>query len=297
MHPARVTALVETAIAIGVIVVGVSVALRLAIAVLRRTVRPDDPRRAPQTRTLVPLLESTLRYLFYFAGAVMVLDRLHFNVAALIASAGIAGIAIGFGAQHFIRDIIAGFFLLFEGLMQVGDAVRIGDVAGEVERINLRTTQIRQLTGELVTIPNGEIQRLANMNRGFMRALVIVSLPYGAPLARALEVMQRTAEAWATEHPEIVLASPEVHGIVEFGAADLRVRMVVTVRPGTHLSAERELRRRLLEAFDAEGIPLVGPQAVLLPGTLPGMPQGRPGTPSGASPSAPPVAGRHSTPK
>lgn len=290
LHPDRIAAMVETAIAIAVILVVVSVALRLCTALLHRLLRADDPRRPPERaatiRTLVPLLESALRYVFYFVALVMILDRLHFNVAALLASAGIAGIAIGFGAQHFIRDIISGFFLLFEGVMHVGDAVRIGDVAGEVERVTLRTTQIRQFSGELVTIPNGDVGRLANLNRGFMRAVVVASLSYAAPLERALEVMRRTAAAWAAEHREDVLGPPEVQGIVELGDAGVRVRLAVKVRPGLQLDAERELRRMLVEAFERENIPLTGsPPASVTSGPASpatgAVPQ--PGTPAGPS--------------
>ena len=298
LHPARLAAAVETGLAIVAILVGVSVTLRLAIALLHRIVRADDPRRPPERaasiRTLVPPLESVLRYGLYFVATVMILDRLKFNVAALLASAGVAGIAIGFGAQHVIRDTIAGFFLLFEGVMQIGDSVRIGDVIGEVERINLRSTQIRQFTGELVTIPNGDIGRLANMNRGFMRAVVVVSLPYGVPLAPAMEVMRRTAETWATEHKNDVLGPPEVQGIVEFGAADVRTQLVVTVRPGFQQNAERELRRLLVEAFKRENIPLAGspPASVTSGAASPAtatIPQ--PGTPAGPSADTPPPKG------
>lgn len=260
VNPARTAAWIETLLTVLAIAVGARVVLHLAVVLLHRAIRADDPRQTParqaQIRTLVPLLDRTLRYVLYFAAAVMILDRLRFNVAAIIASAGIAGIAIGFGAQYLIRDIIAGFFLLFEGLIQVGDTIRVGDAAGEVERVNLRTTQIRQFSGELVTIPNGEIKRIGNMSRGFMRAMVVVSLPYGTDVQRALEVMQRTAAAWAAERPDGLLGPPDVQGITELGTSDVRARVVAMVTPALQQPAERELRRRLLTAFQAEGITL-----------------------------------------
>jgi len=269
LNPARIEAMAETAIAVVVIAVGLRVALYLATAMLQRWLRPDDPRRDPerevQIRTLAPLLGSALRYLFYFTAAVMILDRLGVNVAAILASAGIAGIAIGFGAQHLIRDIIAGFFLIFEGLIQVGDVVRVGEVTGTVERIHLRTTQVRQFSGELVTIPNGEIQRFGNMNRGFMRAIVQVGLAYEANLERAMAVMHQVSAAWAADHQDLALAPPEVHGIVEFGASEVQVRMVVMVRPLTQWEAERRLRVLLKAAFEAAGVEIALPrQAVYL---------------------------------
>ncbi|MDR7483434.1 MAG: mechanosensitive ion channel family protein [Armatimonadota bacterium] len=265
--PERLAHAAETVFAIVLIVAGMGILLRLTTALLRRSVRPDDPRHPPerqaQIRTLVPLLESALRYVFYFTAAVMVLDRLRFNVSAILASAGIAGIAIGFGAQHLIRDIIAGFFLIFEGHVQVGDVVRVGEVVGQVENLSLRTVQIRQFSGELVTIPNGEISRIGNMNRSFMRAIVHVSLPYGADVTRAMAVMQEVAAAWAKEQSGIVLSPPEVQGVIDLGATDVRVRVVVTVRPGAQVAAELELRRRMLHALAAAGIELP-PAAALL---------------------------------
>jgi small conductance mechanosensitive channel len=269
-NPARTTAWIETLLTLLAIAVGARLALHLAVVLLHRAIRADDPRqtaaRQAQIRTLIPLLDRTLRYVLYFTAAVMILDRLRFNVAAILASAGIAGIAVGLGAQYLIRDIIAGFLLLFEGLIQVGDVIRVADAAGEVERVNLRTTQIRQFSGELVTIPNGEIRQFGNMSRGFMRAMVVVSLPYGSDLQRALEIMQRTAAAWAAERPDGLLGPPDVQGITELGTTDVRLRLVVMVRPGLQQPVERELRRRLLAAFHAEGVALAPPAAAAAPG-------------------------------
>ncbi len=287
LHPARIEALVETAIAIVIILVGMRVTLLLSVPLLRRWLRPDDPSRPldrqAQVRTLVPLLENVLRYVIYFTAAVMILDRLHLNVAALLASAGIAGIAIGFGAQNLIRDIVAGFFLLFEGLIQVGDVVRVGEVSGEVERVNLRTTQVRRFSGELVTIPNGTIQQLGNMNRGFMRAIVQVGIAYEADLERAMAAMHETGTAWAAEHPTEVLGPPEVQGVMEFGASDVRVRLVVMVKPSAYGRAEPELRRRLKAAFDDQGIEIPYPRTVVYNRDAPTAPPDAKGQPAKGS--------------
>lgn len=267
LPPNRIEAMVEALIAVALIAAGLWLALYLATAVLQRWLRPGDPGRSPQRdaqiRTLAPLFGSALRYLFYFTAAVMILDRLGVNVAAILASAGIAGIAIGFGAQHLIRDVIAGFFLIFEGLIQVGDVIRVGEVTGTVERTHLRTTQIRQFSGELVTIPNGEIQRFGNMNRGFMRAIVEIGLAYESNLESAIAVMHRVGEAWAADHPDLVLAPPEVQGIMEFGASEVQVRMVITVRPLAQWEAERQLRVALKAAFEAAGIEIAFPRQVV----------------------------------
>lgn len=259
--------MVEAIVAIAVIAAGLGLALYLATVVLQRWLRPDDPHRDPeraaQIRTLAPLLGSAMRYLFYFTAAVMILDRLGVSVAAILASAGIAGIAIGFGAQHLIRDMIAGFFLIFEGLIQVGDVVRVGEITGTVERIHLRTTQVRQFSGELTTIPNGEIQRFGNMNRGFMRAIVQIGLAYEANLERAIAVMHEVSKAWAAENPDLALAPPEVQGIMEFGASEVQVRMVIMVKPQAHWETECQLRVLLKAAFEGAGIEIAFPRQVV----------------------------------
>ncbi|MDR7417617.1 MAG: mechanosensitive ion channel family protein [Armatimonadota bacterium] len=280
VRPGRLEALAETVIAIVLIVAGTRLVYGLAVGLLRRSLRPGDPQRPAereaQIRTLVPLAESVLRYILYFSALIMVLDRLRFNVSALVASAGLLGVAVGFGAQSLIRDVIAGSLLLFEGLLQVGDIVRIGDVTGEVERVSLRTTQVRRYSGELVTFPNGQILQFGNLNRGFMRAIVQVGVAYEADLQTALVTLQRVGAEWAAERADVVLAPPEVQAITDFGATEVLVRLVVMVRPPAFVTAERELRLRLKTAFDRQGIGMVSPRRVVyLRGTGDDSPAGR----------------------
>jgi small conductance mechanosensitive channel len=267
LHPERVEATIETAIAIVFILVLTRLAYGLTSALLRRSLRPDrlarSPQRQAEVRTLVPLADSVLRYLLYFAALIMILDRLHFNVSALVASAGLVGVAVGFGAQPLIRDIISGLLMLFEGLIQVGDVVRVGDVSGEVERVSLRTLQVRQYSGELVTIPNGQILQFGNLNRGFMRAIVHVAIAYEADLDQAIAVMQRVGEQWAAEHADVVLARPQAQGVIEFGTAGVTARLVVMVTPFAYGTAEPELRRRLKAAFDQARIGMASPRRVI----------------------------------
>lgn len=287
-HPARVEAAASAAVSITLIVVGTRIAVQLISVVLRRWLRPDDPALPPdrqaQVRTLVPLFESVARYFLYFGALVMILDRLRFNVAGLLAGAGVVGVALGFGAQSIVRDVIAGLFLLSEGLIQVGDTVRIGEVTGEVERISLRATLVRRYSGELVAIPNGQILQIGNMNRGFMRAIVEVGVAYESDLDRAMGIMHATGLAWADEHPEEVLAPPEVQGVLAFGASEVLVRLVIAVKPRGHVAAERELRRRLKAAFDAEGISMISPRRVV---HMPGGTGVRPDAAAGAGPASP----------
>ena len=161
---------------------------------------------------------------------------------------------MGFGAQHLIRDVISGFFILAEGLIQVGDVISVGEHQGQVERISIRTTQVRKYSGELWTIPNGQITVFGNASRGYMRAIVDIPLSYRADVDRAMTVMRRVADEWAAAAGATVLSPPEVHSVLQFGDTRIVLRLTVTVSPGAQIEAERELRRRLKAALDREAV-------------------------------------------
>jgi small conductance mechanosensitive channel len=276
LQPHRIEAAVETAVAVVLIVIATHLALRGAVAGLGRWMRAGDTRRPADQRaqihTLVALAESVLRYVLYFAALVLILDRLGFNVSALVASAGLAGVALGFAAQPLIRDVLSGFLMLFEGLIQVGDVVRIGDVTGEVERVGLRTTLVRRYSGELVTFPNGQIVQFGNMSRRFMRAIVRVGIAYEADVQRAMAIMARVGREWAQAHPQAALAAPEVAGIQEFGTSGVVGQLAIMVAPATVAAAEGELRLRVKQAFDAAGVPMASPQRVVYSEAAPPSP-------------------------
>lgn len=268
----RMLALLESLLSIALILVAAVIAVRLLSVLVRRALAPRGERLLDETRarTLQPLLDSLLRYVISFVALIMVLRAAGVDATALLASAGVVGLAVGFGAQSLIRDMISGFFILAEGLVQVGDVITVADHTGLVERISIRTTQIREYSGELWTIPNGQLQVFGNLNRDFMRAIIEVGLAYRGDLEKAMAVMQRVAGEWAAERREIVLAPPEIQGIQGFGDSRVSVRVAVKVKPLQQAAAERELRRRLKAAFDREGV---------------GPPFGR-GSPSDTSPRA-----------
>lgn len=260
----RLLALAEALISIVLILLGAAVASRLLTAVVRRALAPRGDRVLDEThaRTLRPLAESLLRSVVYFVALVMVLRELGVDATAILASAGVVGLAVGFGAQHIIRDVISGFFILAEGLIQVGDVITVGEHTGLVEHISVRATRLRKYNGELWSIRNGEINVFGNLNRDFNRAIAEVGVAYEADLRRAMAVLQQVGEAWAAGHREIVLAPPEVQGIMQFGESQLMVRLVVMVKPLQMWTAERELRALVKEAFDREGIEIPFPRRV-----------------------------------
>lgn len=264
--------------AIALIIVGARVAIRLATALIRRVLAPRGDRLLDETRarTLQPLIESLARYVIYFIALVMVLREINIDATAILASAGVVGLAIGFGAQNLIRDVLSGFFLLFEGLIRVGDVIAVGEHTGQVERIDIRTTQIRKLNGELWTIPNGQLQVFGNLNRDFMCALVEVGIAYEGDINRAMALMQRVGEEWVADHPGIALGPPEVQGIQQFRELELTIRLIIKVKPMEQWAAERELRKRIKLAFDREADAVPFPRRITYFQPLPGSAGGRP---------------------
>jgi small conductance mechanosensitive channel len=161
---------------------------------------------------------------------------------------------VGFGAQNLIKDIISGFFILFEGLIDVGDVITVGDEGGVVENIGLRTTQFREFSGLLRTIPNGELTRFGNCNRGFMRALVAIDIDYDSNIDKCIAITDKVAREWAKQNQNIVLAEPSIQRILNYTTKGTTIRIVIKVKPQTQWNAEWQLRYQLKLAFDKEGI-------------------------------------------
>ena len=175
-----------------------------------------------------------------FFAVVLALGTLHVNVTALLASAGVVGVALGFGAQYVIRDVLAGFSLLSEGIVQVGDIVRVDQDTGTVERVALRTLQIRKANGELLTIPNGQIGRIGNLSRDFGVAMVRITVPYRADIAKALDVLRAAATAWAAAEGAEAGAPPVVNGVVDAQDTGVVLQVSVRVPPGRQWAVEAD---------------------------------------------------------
>jgi moderate conductance mechanosensitive channel len=235
---------------IAVLLVGYRVVLRLierlVAAVSQR--HPD----AIRSRTLGSLLTNLLRWIVAFVVLVLVLRELGVDVGALVVSAGVIGIVVGLGAQALIRDLLSGIFLLFEGLLAIGDEIKVGDHAGTVESIGLRVTRLRMLDGAVRVVPNGVLTDFANYSAGWARAIVDVAVPRSVDVERALTVLREVGETWARE-THAALDPPLAQGIMRFsGGGDAVLRLMVRVEAGRRLDAEIELRRRIRHAFDRE---------------------------------------------
>ncbi len=233
----------------------------------RRLLRGERVARSRRSRTLVTIIDSFSGYAIFAVALVLCLRVLGVDYKAILAGAGVVGLAVGFGAQTLVRDFISGMFLLFEDLVSVGDYVVTGgstdNIAGTVMAVGLRVTQVRAFDGTLYVIPNGELTRFGNQNRGFMRAVVPVELAYEQDVQRGMQVALAAAEAWYQRSQQVALKPPEVQGLLSFGQSGVVVRVVCDVRPMAHWQAERELRAELKAAFDAAGIEIPFPRRVV----------------------------------
>jgi len=213
--------------------------------------------------TLQRLAENILAYVLIFILVASLFSIFGLSVASLIAGAGIVGLAIGFGAQGLVSDVVTGFFLLLEKQIDVNDYVTIGPVDGVVESVGLRTTQLRGFDGTLHYIPNREITSVSNHSRGNMRALVDIGISYNDNIDHAIEVMQRACDLVAAQNP-VVVEGPNVIGVQAFGSSEVILRVIAKTQNGEQFALERELRKSIKEAFDKNGIEIPFPHQVLI---------------------------------
>ena len=222
-------------------------------------------RRRQRTETIGSVLRSVTSVLIFTVATAMVLSELDFDLGPVIASAGIVGVALGFGAQNLVKDYLNGIFMILEDQYGVGDAIDVGAASGIVEAVGLRTTRLRSVDGTVWHVRNGEVLRVGNMSQGWSRALLDVSVAYGTDTDHAARIIKSVAdEVWRDEEfSAVVMEEPEVWGVENLGIDGIVIRLVVKTAPLEQWSVARELRRRLKVAFDAAGIEIPFPQRTL----------------------------------
>ncbi|MEZ5226204.1 MAG: mechanosensitive ion channel family protein [Acidimicrobiales bacterium] len=223
----------------------------------------DRQARARQRAvTLGAVLRSVARAAIWFVAALLVLGELSINLAPLIAGAGIAGVAIGFGAQSLVRDFLAGIFIIIEDQYGVGDIVDVGEASGVIEEVTLRTTRLRDAAGVLWVVPNGEIRRVGNSSQLWSKSLLDIEVAYDTDVDHATNVIKGVLdELWHEHLPDAtIIEEPTVLGLESFGADAIVLRAVVKTEPSEQFAVARVIRARLKKAFDAEGIEIPFPQ-------------------------------------
>jgi moderate conductance mechanosensitive channel len=226
---------------------------RSDIAIARATMRAE---------TIASVLRSFATIVILVLTLLMVLGELRINLGPLIAGAGIAGVAIGFGAQTLVRDFLTGIFMLIEDQYGLGDIIDTGEAAGTVEAISLRTTRLRDVNGVVWYVPNGEIRRVGNKSQEWSRAVLDIGVAYDTDIEHASAVIRRVADELAAD-PEWgpqLMDEPEVWGVEDFGDSEITIRLVLKTRPLQQWKVARAYRGLLKPAFDAEGIEIPFPQ-------------------------------------
>jgi small-conductance mechanosensitive channel len=218
---------------------------------------PASARRAQRARTIGSVLRSLSSSVVLVIGAVMVLAEFGVALAPILASAGIVGVAVGFGAQNLVRDFLSGMFMLLEDQYGVGDIVDLGEASGVVEAVGLRITTLRDVNGTVWYVRNGEILRVGNKSQGYAVAVVDLPLAHSADIAEATDLAHRTAvERVAGEDvADAVLEAPEVLGVERVGPEGVTLRLTMKVKPGRQFAVQRALNAAITDAFDDAGVP------------------------------------------
>lgn len=226
---------------------------RLIARLIQKKSKGSDARSIRERETLRALIQSIFSYLMYFFIITVVLSIFGVDVSSLLAVAGVGGIAIGFGAQTLVKDIISGIFLWSEGNITVGNKVTINGLTGNIESISLRTTTLRDFNGSLYVIPNGDIRTVTNESRGFKRAIVEVRLNYEDDLQRMLDILEDEMKR-SKEAIHGLRETPKVVGVTAMTADCLTVQIAARCDPTSYSEVELELRLRIKKRFEQENI-------------------------------------------
>ncbi len=265
-NPERLAGIIGGAIKILLILIASKIAIKFMIVIIDKFFENRERLRIKleenRIKTLKSILKSIARYTIYFIAALPILDTVGVDIKGLIAAAGIGGLAIGFGAQNLVRDVITGFFILFEDQFTVGDYVDFDGKSGIVEEMALRVTKIRDLSGDLHIIPNGAISKVTNRCRGNMRAKVDISIAYEEDIENAIEVLNKASQELLKETDAIV-EGPTVLGVTSFGASDVVITTIAKTKPMSQWEVERLMRKRFKQAFDKAGIEIPYPKRVV----------------------------------
>src|SRR5262245_19488650 len=217
-----------------------------------------------RTETLRGVVRSVSRAVLILVVVLQIGSELGFSLAPLLATAGIGGLAVGFGAQSLVKDVISGFFILLEDQFGVGDVVKIGDFSGVVERMTLRATVLRNLEGQVHVVPNGNIQNVTVMTKEWARAVLELTFPHEEQIGKIVEALRRVGVRLAQDWPDRVLEQPTVLGVEKIDDAGITIRSIVKTPPFKNSDVLREWRMRVKEDFDRVGIHFAQRQSVTI---------------------------------
>jgi moderate conductance mechanosensitive channel len=223
-------------------------------------------RSSQRVESLAAASSGAVSFIVWIVAVVLVLHSFGVRLGALLAGAGLIGVALGFGAQSLIRDLLAGIFILVEDQFGVGDFVNVGQASGEVEAVTLRATRIRGVDGTVWHMPNGQITAVGNMSQHWSQALLDVRLAYATDVEHARHVIKEAADA-AWHADRAIIEEPEVLGVQSMGPAGIVIRLVVKTKPRQQWRVSRELRERIKLRLDEEGVEVPPAAAIAIPET------------------------------
>lgn len=247
--------LTRLAIAAVVLILGILL-LRLFRVILKKVMTrrgKASPEKVHRMETTRNIISSVVGFVWYFILIGVTLGIFGLDITSILAAAGVVGIALAFGAQTLVKDLLSGVFIWAEGSLRVGDVVTLNDLSGTVEAMSIRVTTIRNFNGNVFIIPNGEIRNIINMSRGFKRAIVNVPCPYEESQERIVGMVKEEMEIAAREI-EGINTVPDVMSIVSFDQNAWTLQIAVPCPVGQHWRVERDIRSRVKARFDREGI-------------------------------------------
>ncbi len=264
--------LVATGIEILLILVAFHIAIRIGSAALDRVVRMTQSRLTTEEHvsrlvTLKGLIQSSFRYTMDFVALLTVLPKMQIETTQFLAGAGVVGLAVGFGAQSLVKDVISGFFLLLEDQFAVGDYVEMASISGMVDEMGLRVTKVRDFGGQLHYLPNGSIETVTNYSRGPMRVLVHVDIAYEEDADHAIAVLEDLCENMV-DLMDVLEEGPQVLGLASLNDSSMTLTLRARAKNMEQWRVEREIRRRIKRRFDEEGIEIPYPRRVVVPAAM-----------------------------
>ncbi len=261
----------------GIKILGILIALsilsqmsRWIVKWLERFVPEKDTLQAAEAKKRAHTLGNTLRHtlLFFltFIALLMILGELGIQLGPLLATAGIGALAIGFGAQSLVKDVISGFFIILENQYRIGDVIEVAGVSGLVESVSLRRTVLRDLEGKVHTVPNGEIKIVSNLSKEWSRSVLDVNISYRENVDQVIDLLSQIGKELVAEEPykSAILEPLQILGVERFGESHLAIRIMVKTAPLKQWDVGRELRRRIKNRFDEKGIQIPYPSRILL---------------------------------
>lgn len=237
--------------------------------VTRKTITPNHflskEAETKRENTLIRVFNRTAEILIWVVAGMMILSEIGMDIGPLLATAGIAGLAFGFGGQYLIRDVISGLFIILENQYRMGDVVCFDKTCGLVEDINLRTTTLRDLDGAVHHVPHGEIKKVSNLSKYFARINLNIGVSYSSDLEKVIEIVNKVGNKLAQDPQwkEHIIKPPQFLRVDEFGDSAVIIKILGETKPLKQWDATGELRKRIKIAFDKEGIEIPFPQRVI----------------------------------